>query len=76
MSSTLTGVALFVALLTPGFIFVQRREQFHSDGKPRRTDQPTEVKGRWAKSLNDDQPDVILPEPDDAPASLFDEVHT
>ena len=23
----------------------------HTDGKPRRTDQPTEVKGRWSKSL-------------------------
>lgn len=30
MPSTLTGVALFVVLLTPGFIFLQRREQFHS----------------------------------------------
>ena len=24
----------------------------HTDGKPRRTDQPTELKGRWARSLN------------------------
>lgn len=23
----------------------------HTDGRPRRTDQPTEVKGRWAKAL-------------------------
>lgn len=30
----------------------------HTDGKPRRTDQPTEVKSRWAKRLNADQPDV------------------
>lgn len=25
----------------------------HTDGKPRRTDQPTTLKERWAKSLND-----------------------
>lgn len=30
----------------------------HTDGKPRRTDQPTEVKSRWAKALNAAQPDV------------------
>ena len=30
MPSTLTGVVLFVVLLCPGFIFLQRREQFHS----------------------------------------------
>lgn len=27
----------------------------HTDGKPRRTDQPTEKKGRWALKLNDTQ---------------------
>lgn len=31
----------------------------HTDGKPRRTDQPTEVKARWALGLNPPQPDLI-----------------
>jgi hypothetical protein len=30
----------------------------HTDGKPRRTDQPIDVKSRWAKRLNAPQPDV------------------
>ena len=30
----------------------------HTDGKPRRTDQPTSLKGRWAKQLTPDQPSV------------------
>jgi hypothetical protein len=30
----------------------------HTDGKPRRTDQPTEVKCRWVRRLNAPQPDV------------------
>lgn len=35
----------------------------HTDGKPRRTDQPTGTKTRWAKRLNDDPPvAVIIPE--------------
>jgi len=42
----------------------------HTDGRPRRTDQPTGMKGRWAKRLNDDQPEVIGPEPYDAQESL------
>lgn len=29
----------------------------HTDGRPRRLDQPTGVKGRWAKTLND-RPDI------------------
>lgn len=33
----------------------------HTDGKPRRTDQPTGIKGRWAKRLGDTQPEVSLP---------------
>jgi hypothetical protein len=33
----------------------------HTDGKPRRTDQPTGMKGRWAKTLNGPQPDVVWP---------------
>lgn len=34
----------------------------HTDGKPRRTDQPDGIKGRWAKTLNPPQPaDVRLP---------------
>ena len=31
----------------------------HTDGKPRRTDQPTEIKSRWAKTLNPPHPDVV-----------------
>jgi hypothetical protein len=34
----------------------------HTDGKPRRTDQPIGMKGRWAKMLNPEQPPVIEPE--------------
>lgn len=34
----------------------------HTDGKPRRTDQPTGAKQRWALQLNSDRPDVVLPE--------------
>lgn len=30
----------------------------HTDGKPRRTDQPTEGKRRWARTLNPPQPTV------------------
>jgi hypothetical protein len=33
----------------------------HTDGKPRRTDQPTELKERWYKTLNSPQPAVTLP---------------
>jgi hypothetical protein len=31
----------------------------HTDGKVRRTDQPTSLKQRWARTLNVPQPDVI-----------------
>lgn len=34
----------------------------HTDGKPRRTDQPTEKKQRWAKTLNAARPLAVLPE--------------
>lgn len=47
----------------------------HTDGRPRRTDQPTEVKSRWAKRLNPTQPPVEESRPSltaDAP-TLFDE---
>ncbi len=48
----------------------------HTDGKPRRTDQPTGAKARWAKHLNDDPPAMIgIPTTsigDDAGASLFE----
>lgn len=46
----------------------------HTDGKPRRTDQPTTLKGRWAKSLADPiDADVHLPAmADDGPVGLFD----
>lgn len=40
----------------------------HTDGKPRRTDQPTELKRRWAKTLSD-RPDLC-----DAPRRLGDQV--
>ena len=30
----------------------------HTDGRPRRTDQPTGMKGRWSKALNPPQPKV------------------
>jgi hypothetical protein len=32
----------------------------HTDGKPRRTDQPTEKKLRWSKALTE-RPDLIVP---------------
>lgn len=31
----------------------------HTDGKPRRTDQPTEKKGRWALTLNEPQWQIV-----------------
>lgn len=31
-----------------------------TDGKPRRTDQPTSLKGRWARTLNQPQPGVVI----------------
>lgn len=37
----------------------------HTDGKPRRTDQPTTMKRRWARVLNKRQPDVIAPVTDE-----------
>lgn len=30
----------------------------HTDGRPRRTDQPTQMKGRWALTLNQPQPRI------------------
>jgi len=37
----------------------------HTDGKPRRTDQPTGAKTRWTKALNDNVPAAVeLPELD------------
>ena len=33
----------------------------HTDGKPRRTDQPTSIKQRWALRLSDPKPLPILP---------------
>ncbi|MFL0459102.1 XF1762 family protein [Kytococcus sedentarius] len=45
----------------------------HTDGKPRRTDQPTTPKGRWAKALaNRPDPDLLtIPETPDEDPSLF-----
>lgn len=31
----------------------------HTDGRPRRTDQPTSIKGRWGLALNEKQPVVV-----------------
>jgi hypothetical protein len=47
----------------------------HTDGKPRRTDQPTEVKTRWAKTLNSTQPAVVKVEQErnSGQADLFSE---
>lgn len=46
----------------------------HTDGKPRRTDQPISVKARWRKNLNDPAADWTMPEGviDETP-SLFDQ---
>lgn len=33
----------------------------HTDGKPRRTDQPTELKRRWYKLLNTPRPPLVMP---------------
>lgn len=41
----------------------------HTDGKPRRTDQPTTLKGRWALALNGTQPTLSgLPTPEAQPS--------
>jgi len=47
----------------------------HTDGKPRRTDQPTETKQRWVKSLNE-RPDPLPVKAATDPewSDLFDEV--
>lgn len=43
----------------------------HTDGKPRRTDQPIDKKGRWAKVLNPDLPPLgPLPTPTADPAQM------
>ena len=34
----------------------------HTDGKPRRTDQPTEVKARWALTFTKPSVEVVMPE--------------
>jgi hypothetical protein len=34
----------------------------HTDGKPRRTDQPTGIKLRWSRTLNPPRPALVLPE--------------
>jgi len=47
----------------------------HTDGKPRRTDQPLDVKTRWALELAPTPRPVVLPSTADLSApSLFDEV--
>jgi hypothetical protein len=44
----------------------------HSDGKPRRTDQPIGLKGRWVKSLNEAQPPVLALPVDEALPTLWE----
>lgn len=44
----------------------------HTDGKPRRTDQPIGMKQRWAKSLNAVQPMVHVPMSRDGSEMTFD----
>lgn len=39
---------------------VRGRQWAHTDGKPRRTDQPTDDKTRWVRDLNPPQPDVSI----------------
>lgn len=46
----------------------------HSDGKPRRTDQPVSVKGRWAKALRDRPNLVVTAEDPELDLALFEEV--
>lgn len=48
----------------------------HTDGKPRRTDQPLGVKTRWALAIPNGPRPVVLPSElyDDVAPSLFDEV--
>ena len=44
-----------VTLRASGWVFEGKAgggQWKHTDGKARRTDQPTETKGRWAKELN------------------------
>lgn len=44
----------------------------HTDGRPRRTDQPTDVKTRWAKSWQQNRPNVLtVPSADDKQPDLF-----
>ena len=38
----------------------------HTDGKPRRTDQPTGVKTRWACVVNPPRPNIVMPVEADA----------
>lgn len=46
----------------------------HSDGKPRRTDQPVGIKGRWAKALRDRPDLVVVATEEQADIPLFEEV--
>ena len=47
----------------------------HTDGKPRRTDQPTDVKTRWSLTIPNGPRPVVLPpvDIDENSLSLFDE---
>jgi hypothetical protein len=44
----------------------------HTDGKPRRTDQPISTKHRWVKVLNPAPPQVVHPHPPEGDPQLFD----
>jgi hypothetical protein len=43
----------------------------HTDGKQRRTDQPTCLKGRWSRILNNSYAPIVLPELSDTEDSLW-----
>jgi hypothetical protein len=53
-----------VSLRAAGWVYegsVRGRQWTHTDGRPRRTDQPTTDKGRWGLALNDPRPSLFLP---------------
>lgn len=69
---TETGVSLRAA----GWAFDRTTaggQWVHTDGRPRRTDQPTTPKGRWFKALGPPFPAPVFPsDPDPAEGRLFD----
>lgn len=47
------------------------RQWIHTDGRHRRTDQPTTMKRRYAKTLNTQRPLIHLPQPDNQQTELI-----